>query len=461
MTAACSSTMSDSSLLWRIHAQAVVSPGTREILPSPGKHSNTFLSDLACRGCLALQVFPLSSSSMLMVTINRAKTWPTCMTRRCGRNCSQAWAHSKATVEAFALCADGVNPFSRDRVSHSMWPITLSLLNLPKNVRNVFKSLLLVGIIPGPNEPKNMDAYLDCLVDELLNLSNSTMYDAVAKEDFTVRLKVCLSILDYPGQNKVCKFGGAGAYTGCSHCQLLGEWSEALKKVVYLENRRFLPVDDKMRESKPFPSSKAERRGPLELKTQLYVEACNVQYEEAKTKVARSSLFKQNGCKGRYALQRLPEHDRLTDVPVEPMHTLKDCVEHLLKVSVVLLLLQFYFITTPPLLLFFFFVHFSTSYCVLSLIRTPSSAPSVSPFAVDIAWQAETITTNKSPLHSCSAPKKILLPTLTALSSSHHLEQICCRHSQQRPPFSTWHFKLFWALTVCTCVFNFFSHTWT
>ena len=50
-----------------------------------------------------------------------------------------------------------------------------------------------------------------------------------------------------------------------------------------------------------------------------------------------------------------------------------------------------------------------------SLSRTPSSAPSASPFPVDIAWQAETITTNKSPLHSCSAPKQILLPTLTVL----------------------------------------------
>ena len=234
---------------------------------------------------------------------------------------------------AFALCADGVNPFSRDRVSHSMWPITLSLLNLPKDVRNAFKSLLLVGVIPGPNEPKNMDTYLDQLVDELLSLSNSTMYDAVAREDFTVRLKVCLSILDYPGQNKVCKFGGAGAYAGCSHCQLVGEWSDSLKKIVYLENRRFLPNHDEMRESNTFPSSEAETRGPPEPKTQSYVEACNIKYEDAKTKVARSKLFKESGCKGRYSLQRLPEHDRLTDVPVEPMHTLKDCVEHLLKVS--------------------------------------------------------------------------------------------------------------------------------
>ena len=62
-----------------------------------------------------------------------------------------------------------------------------------------------------------------------------------------------------------------------------------------------------------------------------------------------------------------------------------------------------------------------------SVSPTPSSAPSASPFAVDITWQAETITTYKSPLNSCSAPKQILVPTLTALSSSHHLEQICCR----------------------------------
>ena len=48
-----------------------------------------------------------------------------------------------------------------------------------------------------------------------------------------------------------------------------------------------------------------------------------------------------------------------------------------------------------------------------------------------------TTRTNKSPLHSCSAPKQILLPTLTALSSNHFLEQICCRYSQQRPSFGT------------------------
>ena len=189
---------------------------------------------------------------MLIVTINGAKTWSTC-------HDSPSWEELFASTGlfegdgrdlAFALCADGVSLFSRDRVSHSMGPTTPSLLNLHENARNMFKSLLLVGIIPGPNEWKNMDTYLDCLAGELLSLSNSTMYDAVAKADFTVRLKVCLSILDYPGQNNVCKFGGAGVYAGCSHCQLLGESSEAVKKVVYLENRQFLPVTTKCEKAK-------------------------------------------------------------------------------------------------------------------------------------------------------------------------------------------------------------------
>lgn len=32
---------------------------------------------------------------------------------------------------AFSLCTDGLNPYSQNRVSYSMWPIELTILNLP------------------------------------------------------------------------------------------------------------------------------------------------------------------------------------------------------------------------------------------------------------------------------------------------------------------------------------------
>ena len=44
---------------------------------------------------------------------------------------------------------DGMNPFNKNKTSYSMWPITLAMLNLPRQIRYLFGRLLLVGIVPG------------------------------------------------------------------------------------------------------------------------------------------------------------------------------------------------------------------------------------------------------------------------------------------------------------------------
>ena len=51
-----------------------------------------------------------------------------------------------------------------------MWPIVITVLNLPRSIRHIPGSMFLVGIIPGKAEPKNMDPYLDILVDDILGL---------------------------------------------------------------------------------------------------------------------------------------------------------------------------------------------------------------------------------------------------------------------------------------------------
>ena len=38
---------------------------------------------------------------------------------------------------SLALCTDGVNPFAHSKVTYSMWPIMLTLLNLPRSMRNL------------------------------------------------------------------------------------------------------------------------------------------------------------------------------------------------------------------------------------------------------------------------------------------------------------------------------------
>ena len=77
-------------------------------------------------------------------------------------------------------------------------------LNLPHNLRKSAASIMLTGIIPGPGEAKNLDPYVDVLVDELLDLNNGMrVYDAFRDEYFILKVSVTLNVLDYPGQNKL------------------------------------------------------------------------------------------------------------------------------------------------------------------------------------------------------------------------------------------------------------------
>lgn len=172
---------------------------------------------------------------------------------------SQAWEAAYNCTGIFggdprgislALCADGVNPFAHNKVSYSMWPIMLTLLNLPRKIRNRFSSILLVGIIPanGTKEPHNLNPYIDIiLVDELLELCSSTLFDAYQNAPFKAKAAILLHVLDYPGMGKMMSVVGSG---GCMFCDLEGTHNSDLQKTIYLQNRRFLPEDSDLRKDK-------------------------------------------------------------------------------------------------------------------------------------------------------------------------------------------------------------------
>ena len=101
------------------------------------------------------------------------------------------------------LCLDGTNPFSKEKTTYSMWPMIISLMNLPRNLRFLPGFLQLVGIIPGRHEPKNTDPYLSLLVDELKDLNDCVLFDAFQNNTFQLRTRLLLHTLDYPGVNKV------------------------------------------------------------------------------------------------------------------------------------------------------------------------------------------------------------------------------------------------------------------
>ena len=68
--------------------------------------------------------------------------------------------------------------------------------------------MMLTGIIPGRNEPKIMDPYIDLIVDDTTALNSMTVYDARCSEYFQLKANILLHLLDYPGQNKMFKSQG-------------------------------------------------------------------------------------------------------------------------------------------------------------------------------------------------------------------------------------------------------------
>jgi hypothetical protein len=75
----------------------------------------------------------------------------------------------------FALSTDGMNPFEEQSSSHSTWPVTLSIYNLPPWLCMKWKFFMMPVLIQGPKQPgNNIDVHLRPLVEELLELWGST-----------------------------------------------------------------------------------------------------------------------------------------------------------------------------------------------------------------------------------------------------------------------------------------------
>ena len=107
-----------------------------------------------------------------------------------------------------------------------------------------------------------------------------------------------------------------------------------LQKVVYPGNRRFLPLDDVQRtDCKNYPSKATNTTLPPVIKTMEYIDKANKDYDEA-SGVERKTLIQKTGCKGAYALRRASSHNRILNTPVDPMHLVKNIVEHVVNVIV-------------------------------------------------------------------------------------------------------------------------------
>ena len=114
-----------------------------------------------------------------------------------------------------ALNIDWFNPYKQ--TPYSAGAIYLSVLNLPRAIRFKPHNTILVGMIPGPREPPNLNPFLEPLVSDLKRLYQGIY---VRTPDGRVKIRAILSCItcDLPATRKVCGFSNYNAVKGCSKC---------------------------------------------------------------------------------------------------------------------------------------------------------------------------------------------------------------------------------------------------
>lgn len=171
-----------------------------------------------------------------------------------------AWKHFDSENPGFAkeirnvrlgLCTDGFNPNNSNSNPYSLWPVFLTIYNLPPwmSLKDSFIKLCL--IIPGRKSPsQNIDVFLRPLIDELKELYEEGLevYDAYRKENFIMRAILLWTVSDFPAYAMLSGWSTHGRLA-CPYC--MGDTKafrlHAGGKASWFDcHRRFLP------ESHPF-----------------------------------------------------------------------------------------------------------------------------------------------------------------------------------------------------------------
>lgn len=128
------------------------------------------------------------------------------------------------------FCAgfDGTKAF-KTRKDRFVWPIILTCLNLPPEIRYKRKNVLVAGFVPGPKNPKNLDSFLTPLVEEFEILTDGIegVWDAGAEgtaknKTFKMRAYLVLVTTDMVARAKILHLMGMHSSCYCEYCQING-----------------------------------------------------------------------------------------------------------------------------------------------------------------------------------------------------------------------------------------------
>ena len=198
-----------------------------------------------------------------------------------------------SNVLGILLNVDWFQPFKH--IAYSVGVMYAVIINLPRAMRYKKENVMIIGVIPGPKEPKKqINSYLGPFVRELLELQNGIWFQTSSGFQFVKCLMVGLSS-DIPATRKAGGFVGHKATKACSRCL-----------------KDFHRINDHV------DCSGFDRDSWI---TRSYATHCTQaqKAQAASTKTARKQIEKESGA--RYSiLFELPYYDAIRFANIDSMH---------------------------------------------------------------------------------------------------------------------------------------------
>lgn len=122
---------------------------------------------------------------------------------------------------ALGVSMDGIQMFQIG--DFEVTPVIITNFNLPPSERYNTTSQIVLGVIPGPSQPQDLNSFLWPIVDELKLLEDGVpAWDAYKQELFTLKAHLIMVQADSPAMAKAINFAGYHSYTFCWHCTQVG-----------------------------------------------------------------------------------------------------------------------------------------------------------------------------------------------------------------------------------------------
>jgi hypothetical protein len=217
---------------------------------------------------------------------------------------------------ALGMSTDGFAPFRRRK--KTCWPLLLYNYNLPPEIRFHLQYILCIGVIPGPNKPKDFDSFFWPAVEELLKLAMGIrVFDVAQSELFPLRAYLILVFGDIPALSMVMRIKGHNGLRPCRMCHIKGlriPNSRATTHYVPLDRSRHPDVRCDNTATKKYDPSQL----PLRTHADFLEQGHQVQFASNGTDF--ENLSKQFGVKGISVLTSLSSIYFPSSFPYDFMH---------------------------------------------------------------------------------------------------------------------------------------------